>query len=68
MPPVALRKKVIAEVPDTEWLSVGQAARSLGIAYATVLSRVAQGKLDTTEFNGRVFVSRTSVERALQLA
>lgn len=60
------RKKVESEAPDTEWFSVGQAARALGIAYVTVLTRAAQGRLEKTEFNGRVFISRASVERAKQ--
>lgn len=51
--------------PSEEWISVHQAAKRLGIAYTTVLSRAVSGKLETTRFGGRTFVSRASVERAL---
>ena len=68
MPTSIARKQADGEAPETEWLSIGQAARALGIAYVTVLTRVAQGQLDKIEFNGRIYVSRASVDRALQSA
>lgn len=68
------RKNGVAVVDDAndaeQWISVWQAAKELGIAFSTVLSRGALGELEIKRFDppGRVFVSRASVERAKQSA
>lgn len=58
------RKQAPVEDESLPWMSVAAAARELGIGYATVLTRIARRQLEMTEFNGRVFVSRESVEQA----
>lgn len=60
MPTKAPREKTLT--PD--WISVSQAARELGIAHGTVLARAMNGVLETTQFAGRIWISRASVNRA----
>ena len=48
-----------------EWISVGRAAKLLGIAEATVLTRGFLKEIEITTFAGRVFVNRQSVDRLL---
>jgi hypothetical protein len=47
------------------WVSVPKAARLLGCANPTVRTRALRGELVTQVVDGRVFVSRASVDRAL---
>ena len=47
------------------WLTLPQAARMLGVARHTLLSRALDGEIVTEVIAGRRLVSRESVERAL---
>jgi predicted site-specific integrase-resolvase len=47
------------------WLTLPQAAKLLGIARHTLLSRALDGEIETQVIAGRRVVSRTSVEAAL---
>lgn len=48
------------------WLTIPEAARMLGIARHTLLSRALDGELTTQVVAGRRFVSRESVDRLLK--
>lgn len=50
------------------WLTVRQAAIALDCAPQTVYSKALKGEIETTRMAGRTFVSRASVERALESA
>lgn len=54
------------EEPKEPWLTVAQAAKALGIARHTLLSRALAGELTVQTVAGRHFVSRASVEAALE--
>lgn len=47
------------------WVSVPKAARAIGKAHATVLALALRGELETQQVDGRVFVSRASIEAYL---
>lgn len=54
-----------ATEPVTDgWMSVREAARILGIARPTVLTKALRGELVVQTVAGRTVVSRESVERA----
>ena len=50
------------------WMSVREAARQLKVSPPAVLTRVIQGKLEAQTVAGRTFISRASVEAALERA
>lgn len=59
-------RKVKAEPrPVDPWVSVREAGRLLGIAPPTVLTRVVRGELEAQTVGGLVFISRSSIERAV---
>jgi excisionase family DNA binding protein len=61
-----LRKPaVVAQPPADPWMTVREASRALGIAPPTVLNRVIQGQLEAQTVAGRTFISRASVDRAV---
>lgn len=49
------------EMPVDPWMSLGDAARALGITRHTVLNRIVAGELKGTVAAGRTLVSRESV-------
>jgi hypothetical protein len=60
----AARRNGTDEKKDA-WLTLPQAARMLGVARHTLLSRALDGDIVTEVIAGRRLVSRESVERAL---
>ena len=54
-----------ADERKEEWLSIPQAQRLLGIARHTLLARTLDGEFDSQVVGGRRFISRASVEAAL---
>lgn len=60
----ALRRNGTEERKDA-WLSLPQAAKLLGVARHTLLSRALDGEIVTEVIAGRRLVSRASVEAAL---
>ncbi len=48
------------------WMTVSEAADRLDCAPQTVYVRAVRGELETTQVGKRTFVSRASVQRALQ--
>jgi excisionase family DNA binding protein len=65
MPASTARKQRQEARPVDPWMSVREAARQLGIAPPTVLTRVIRGELEAQSTAGRTVISRASVERAL---
>lgn len=57
-----------ASYTDDDWMSVPQAAKQLACAVQTVYNRALRGELETMRFAGRLFVSRASVEAAVERA
>lgn len=61
-----VERRAVDSEADSDWLSVPQAARELGISYGGVLARALRKELETQRIADRTFVSRASVERAKQ--
>lgn len=55
-------RKKLSRLPTDPWMTVREAARTLGVAPQTVYSRAAAGLLVTQVVAGRTFVRRDSVE------
>ena len=53
---------------DEAWMTVSQAAKQLGCAPQTVYDKALAGELETTRVASRTFISRASVEAALERA
>ena len=51
---------------DEEWMTVVQASRALKCSPQSVYVKALANEIETTRVAGRVFVSRASVERALE--
>ncbi|MGN6111261.1 MAG: helix-turn-helix domain-containing protein [Kofleriaceae bacterium] len=64
MNPARKTEPTAAGTPDP-WTSVPKAAKALGIAAATVYALALKGELETQQADGRVFVSRASIEAYL---
>lgn len=47
---------------DSEWITQAEAARIRKISRQAIARLIARGRLGTTEFGGRMFVSRRDVE------
>ena len=65
MPASTARKQKAENRAVDPWMSVREAARQLGIAPPTVLTRVIRGELQAQSTAGRTVISRASVEAAL---
>ena len=65
MPAGTARKTIVSPKPADAWMSAREAGRLLGIAPATVLTRVIQGQLEAQTVANRTVISRASVEKAL---
>lgn len=61
-PMVAARKKLKT---DDKWMSLVEAARTLGESRQTVLMRAVKGDLEAEHIAGRTVVSRRSIERLI---